>query len=202
VSAATATGRPPGRPRSCAADQAILDSAIEVFAESGLDGLTVEGVAARAGVGKATIYRRYPCKVDLVIAAARALTEAESPRPDTGSVDGDLRAIARSLVRLVTTTVAGRAVPQLVAEAGRNVEMRSAQSQFIAGRRSGTMEAVRRGVERGELRADTDVEMVADLVAAPIFYRHLVSGDPLDARFADRVVAAALAPWRTPSANA
>jgi AcrR family transcriptional regulator len=199
VSRATATGRPPGRPRSGAADQAILDAALAVFAESGLDGLTVEGVAARAGVGKATIYRRYPCKVDLVIAAARALTDAEVPKPDTGSVDGDLRAIVRNLVRLVTTTVAGRAVPQLVAEAERNDEMRQAHSQFIAGRRAGTMDALRSGIERGELRPDTDVDLVAEMATAPIFFRHLVSGRPLDARFADRVVAAALAPWRSRS---
>ena len=86
--------RRPGRPRSATADQAILDAALELFVEAGLEGLAVEQVAARAGVGKATIYRRYPGKIDLVIAAARCLTSAVAPVPDTGTADGDLRAIA------------------------------------------------------------------------------------------------------------
>ena len=99
-----------GRPRSEQADRAILDAALELFADAGFDGLTVEGVAARAGVGKATIYRRYPCKVDLVMASARFLTQVEAPQPDTGRVEDDLRATARGLVHLLTETAAGGAV--------------------------------------------------------------------------------------------
>lgn len=191
----TAPTRAPGRPRSEEADRAILDAAIEVFAEAGLDGVTVEGVAARAGVGKATIYRRYPSKVDLVIAAATALCEAESPNPDSGSVEGDLRVIARNLVRLLTKTAAGRAMPQLVADAALNDELGDAHRSFVARRRGRTAQAVTRGIERGELRSDTDVELVVDLIGGPIFYRHLVSGGRLDNSLADRLVDAALAPW-------
>jgi AcrR family transcriptional regulator len=193
----TAPVRAPGRPRSEEADRAILDAAIEVFAEAGLDGVTVEGVAARAGVGKATIYRRYPSKVDLVIAAASSLCEAESPNPDTGSVAGDLRVIARNLVRLLTKTAAGRAMPQLVADAALNDELGDAHRDFVARRRARTAQAVTRGIERGELRSDTDVELLVDLIGGPIFYRHLVSGGRLDASWADRLVDTALAPWRS-----
>jgi len=195
----SAPARTPGRPRSELADRAILDAAMEVFARVGLDGVTIEGVAARAGVGKATIYRRYPGKVDLVIAAARALTEAEAPKPDTGTVAGDLHAIARNLVRLLTETVAGQAMPQMIADAVFNDEMRDANRRFFASRRAGTAEAVVRGVERGELRADTDVDLVVDLISGPIFYRHLVSGGRLDGAFADRIVASVLMPWRAAS---
>jgi AcrR family transcriptional regulator len=180
--------RRPGRPRSATADQAILDAALELFVEAGLEGLTVEQVAARAGVGKATIYRRYPGKVDLVIAAARCLTSAAAPNPDTGTVDGDLRAIARGLVRLLTETEAGRAVAQVVAEVQRNADLRRAHAEFVATRREGTIDAVKRGMARGELRADTEPEMVADLLTGPIFYRHLVSGGRLDPAYADRLV--------------
>lgn len=196
VKAEITTDRAPGRPRSAAADVAILDAAMELFAEGGLDGLTMEGVAARAGVAKATVYRRYPGKVDLVIAAARSLTDSEAPQPDTGSVDEDLRVIGANLARLLTGTVAGRAVPQMIADASRHREMREAQTRFIASRRSGTADALRRGVKRGELRADSDIDLIADLVAAPIFYRHMISGGPLDAALIERLVAAALAPWR------
>jgi AcrR family transcriptional regulator len=192
-----AAARAPGRPRSEVADRAILDAAMEVLAEVGLDGLTVEGVAARAGVGKATIYRRYAGKVELVIAAACALTEAEAPKPDTGTVDGDLHVIARNLVRLLTQTIAGQAMPQIIADSVVNDEMRAANHRFVASRRAGTAEAIARGIERGELRGDTDVDLLVDLISGPIFYRHLVSGGRLDAPFAERLVASALAPWRT-----
>ncbi len=191
-----AAARAPGRPRSEEADRAILDSAIEVFAESGLDGVTVEGVAARAGVGKATIYRRYPGKVELVIAAATALCEAEAPDVDTGAVDEDLRVIGRNLVRLLSRTPAGRAMPQLVADAALNDELRVAHRQFVARRRERTAAAVHRGIERGELRDDTHVDLVVDQISGPIFYRHLVSGGRIDAAFADQLVQSALAPWR------
>jgi AcrR family transcriptional regulator len=191
-----AAERRPGRPRSATADQAILDAALELFVEAGLEGLAVEQVAARAGVGKATIYRRYPGKIDLVIAAARCLTSSVAAVPDTGTADGDLRAIARGLVHLLTQTMAGQAVAQVVAEVQRNGDLRRAHAEFVTGRRAGTIAAVKRGIERGELRADTDAELVADLLAGPIFYRHLVSGGRLDPAFADRLVEAVLAGLR------
>lgn len=183
-----------GRPRSEVADRAILDAALELFADAGFDGLTVEGVAARAGVGKATIYRRYPCKVDLVMASARFLTDVEAPQPDTGRVEDDLRATARGLVHLLTETAAGGAVRQIVAELDRNPELRRAHAEFIKGRRGGTIAAVRRGIDRGELADDTDPELVADLIGGPIFYRHLVTGARLDVGYADELVASVLAP--------
>src|SRR5438132_7533609 len=100
--------RRPGRPRSAEADEAILEAAVDLFAEVGLEGLTVEGVAARAGVGKATIYRRYPGKVDIVVAAARRFTEGPVEAPDTGTTRGDLRELVDGLVRLLTKTPLGR----------------------------------------------------------------------------------------------
>jgi AcrR family transcriptional regulator len=188
--------RRPGRPRSEAADRAILDAALEVFAECGFDGLTVEGVAARAGVAKATIYRRYPCKVDLVMAAASCLREAVAPDPDTGRVADDLRVIARALIQVLTSTPVGPAARQMVAEIGRNPDLRRAHQTFIAARRAVVVAAVRRGIEHGELRAGIDPELVADLVGGPIFYRYLVSGAPLDPTFADRVVSATVDAFR------
>jgi AcrR family transcriptional regulator len=184
--------RRPGRPRSLAADAAILDAALEVFADAGWDGFTIEEVAVRAGVGKATIYRRYPCKVDLVMAAAGCVAFSASAAPDTGNVADDLRAVARSLVELLTKTPAGRAVPQVVAAVERNADLRRAHRGLSASRRASTTNAVRRGIERGELPPDTDPELVADMIAGPIFYRRLLSGAKLDAAYADRVVDNAL----------
>jgi AcrR family transcriptional regulator len=178
----------PGRPRSVEADAAILDAALEVFADAGFDGFTIEEVAARAGVGKATIYRRYPCKVDLVMAAAGCVAFSAAVAADTGNVADDLRAVARGLVELLTKSPAGRAVPQVVAAVERNEELRRAHHGLSATRRASTTDAVRRGIERGELPPDTDPELVADMIAGPIFYRRLLSGARLDATYADRVV--------------
>jgi AcrR family transcriptional regulator len=194
MNATAEVSRPgPGRPRSAAADTAILEAALADFAEAGYDGMTMEGVAARAGVGKATVYRRYPSKVELVIAAARSLSAAEAPQPNTGSFREDLRLTARGLVHLLGETVAGFAVRQLVAELHRNAELRDAHAEFLAGRRANVAHAVQRGVERGELAPDADAELVADLISGPIFYRHLMLCGRLDAAYADELVEGVLA---------
>jgi len=181
-----------GRPRSAEADEAILDAAIEVFAEAGFEGLTVEGVAARAGVGKATVYRRYPGKVDLVLAAAACLTEQQAPHVDTGSTADNLRSLGRSLVHLLTDTPIGRIAPAMVAESQRNPELGDAHRRFVAARRLGSMTIVRQGIACGDLRADADPEIVVDFFAGPIFYRFLISGGPLDDAFVDRLVHATM----------
>ena len=191
----------PGRPRSPAADQAIVDAALAVFAEEGFDGLTMEGVATRAGVGKATVYRRYPGKAELLIRAASCLSDTEAPEPDTGSLRGDLAAIAGNLVHLLTATVAGRCVPELVAALPRCDQLADEHRRFTAARRRHTVHAVERAVARGEIAPDTDAGLVADLLAGPIFYRHLVVRGRLDGRYADRVADAVIGAL-TPGASA
>ena len=141
----------------------------------GLEGLTVEGVAARAGVGKATIYRRYPSKVDLVVAAARCLTRGPELPPDTGSTRGDLRELIDGLVTMLTTTPLGRVLPILVAARTRVAELDRAYAEIVAEKRARSAAVVRRGIERGDLRADVDPELVVDCYVSPIFYRFLVT---------------------------
>ena len=177
-----------GRPRSTEADEAILVAAIELFAEVGLEGLTVEGVAARAGVGKATIYRRYPGKVDLVVAAARHFTGGTVEAPDTGSTRGDLRELIDGLVTLLTATPLGRVLPILVAARTRVAELDVAYAEIVAEKRARSSVVVRRAIARGDLRPDTDVELVVDFYVSPIFYRFLITGAPLDDVFASAIV--------------
>jgi AcrR family transcriptional regulator len=183
-----AEARRPGRPRSAEADEAILEAAVEVFAAAGLEGLTVEGVAARAGVGKATIYRRYPCKVDLVVAAARCFTQTTEPSPDTGTTRGDLRALVDGLIAMLTTTPLGRALPILIAARTRVDELDVAFSEIVAEKRARAVAVLRRGIARGDLRSDVDPEVVIDCFVGPIFYRFLVTNAPLDDAFAGEIV--------------
>jgi AcrR family transcriptional regulator len=188
-SAAPEVGRPPGRPRSLEVDEAILAAAVDLFAEGGLDGLTVEGVAARANVGKATIYRRYPGKVDLVIAASKLFTvDGEDAPPDTGTTRGDLRALVDWLIAMLTTTPLGRAMPMMVADRARVPELAEAHLEMVTEKRARHRRALQRGVDRGDLRADVDLELMIDSYVGPIFYRFLVTDAPLDEAFADELV--------------
>ncbi len=131
---AVAPERRPGRPRSAQADEAILDAAIDAFIDVGWDGLSVEDVAARAGVAKTTIYRRYPARIDLILAAAERLAEEKGAAPDTGTLCGDLRALVDAYVGMLTGTRAGRAIPDDGGRDGAEPGARaSPTAAFIAG---------------------------------------------------------------------
>ncbi len=189
----------PGRPRSAACDQAIVDAALEVFAAQGYDGFTIEAVAARAGVGKATVYRRYPGKAELIVRAVSCLTSAEVPEPDTGTLRGDLAFVAHHLVRLLTRTIAGRCVPQLTVALRRSRALAREHQRFLAERRAVTRGVVERAMARGELAPDTDPDIVTDLLVGPLFYRHLVSRAPLTDSYADEVVDSVVAALAAPA---
>ncbi len=176
------------RPRSAACDHAILDAALAEYAANGLDGMSVDAVAARAGVSKATIYRRYPSKAELIIAAANAAAEEQTPSPDTGSLREDLGIALRNLRRLLNDPVVGPAKRMLLNDAARNEELARMHGESVSERRNAIHEMYRRGIERGELRPDIDLEYACDFVSAPLFYRHLVSGASISDAYIDQIV--------------
>jgi AcrR family transcriptional regulator len=187
--AAVETHRPPGRPRSAEADRAILRAAVDLLADEGYGGVTMEGVASRAGVGKATVYRRWPCKSALVVDAVTACRESGSQPPDTGSIRGDLLVFVRGFMHHLRTSDAGRVMPALVAELSRNPELAAEfRETFLQPRRAKVLEAVRRGVARGEVRSGVDAELVADGVVALLMHRFLVTGMEIDDELPERVV--------------
>lgn len=181
-----------GRPRSTEADEAIRAAAIELFAEHGFEGLSVDEVAARAGVSKATIYRRYPSKVDLVVEAASCLADQTAVNVDTGNVRDDLRGYARGMVRKLKSSPVGQVMPVMVFEARRYPELAAGYERFIADRRARMRETLRRAIDRGELPADTDVDLMGTMTVGPIFHRFLVSREPITDSFADSLADAVL----------
>jgi AcrR family transcriptional regulator len=188
--------RRPGRPRSARADTAILEATLELLAERGLTALTIEGVAARAGVGKATVYRRWASKNDLVRAAITRIGTQDMRLPDTGSVRGDVVAMMRGRRESASATRAGFFIPRLVGEAAGDPELGPLLDEVLVqpGRR--VMRAIlERGVERGELRSDLDLESAVDLLVGAIVYRLLYSGGDLSLleQLPERHLAAALA---------
>ena len=181
--------RPPGRPRSADADRAILRAAVDLLAEEGYAGVTMEGVAAKAGVGKATVYRRWPSKSALVVDAVTACRESGWPAPDTGSAREDLLAFVREFRDHLRTSDAGRVLPALVVELAHHPELAAAfREGFVQARRARVLEAVRRGVERGEVRAGVDPELVADAVVAVPQHRFLVTGMEIDDDLPERLL--------------
>jgi AcrR family transcriptional regulator len=171
-----AATRRPGRPRSAAADAAIVRATLELLLEDGYRGLTMEQVRVRAGVGKATLYRRYGSKQELVSEAIRHLNRPIG-RPDTGSVRADILSVARSVLAGAQRVAFANFVPRLLAEAAGDREMHAIfYENLVAPRRAVMGEVLRRGVARGELRADLDVELAIDLLTGPWVYRLLISG--------------------------
>jgi AcrR family transcriptional regulator len=185
----TATRRP-GRPRSAAADASIVRATLELLLEEGYRGLTMEQVRARAGVGKATLYRRYGSKQDLVTAAIQHLNQPLE-LPDTGSVRADILGFARSLSAGAEGLELASFAARLLAESGGDREMHAIfYANLVAPRRAAVGEALRRGVARGELRADLDIELGIDVLTGPWVYRLLISGGQANAL--DRVDPSAL----------
>ena len=177
---APARGR--GRPRSAEAHQAILGATLTLLDEVGYRALTIEAVAARAGVGKTTIYRRWPSKLELVV---EAVAEMRPPLPteDTGSLQGDFLAFQRGQISRVAAGPMPRIAPRLLAESVSDRELHEAvQRELIDPIRTAIGEVLQRGVDRGELRADLDLELATDVVHGTVVYRILRSeGDLLAA---------------------
>ena len=183
-----AAGRQMVRPKDARADRAILETTLELIAERGAHAFRTEDVAARAGVGKGAIYRRYRSKEELVTAAVAALVREEIAVPDTGSTRGDLLALMREAVELYRSSLPGRLMPKLIGAMADNPELaRAVRDRFLAVRRSALSEVLRRGVERGDLRPDLDLELALDVLGGPLFYRLLVTGGPLDDQLAEGV---------------
>jgi AcrR family transcriptional regulator len=180
-----------GRPRSEAVDRALLAAARDLLAERGYARTTVDAVAARAGVGKAAIYRRYRDMPDLVAAAVSELPQLRVA-PDTGSARGDAVALLRDFRRAIERFAGMVMVGTMLAEEPHSPELLERFRERVIGPRRALMRAVlARGVQRGELRAGADLELAADMLAGAYFARHL-AGLRLPRDWAERVVDAAL----------
>lgn len=178
-----------GRPRSEQADHAILRAATDLLAEHGLPGMSIEEVAARAGVGKATVYRRWPTKGALALDAFLAVYQGQQAEPDTGTLRGDLLAVLRGWVRTVTRTPAGRMLAGLIAAAQHDPDLAEGwREQVLEPLRARHGVLLDRAIARGEIPAGTDKDVVLDLLFGAAYHRLLHGHRPLSDRFARRVV--------------
>jgi AcrR family transcriptional regulator len=186
--ASAAPARKPGRPRSEKAEQAIIQAALELFAEKGPDGLCVEAVAARAGVGKATVYRRWKNKEDLLLAALGSL-KSPLPDPDTGSIRDDLITMVTVMARDGVDPARQRQYTLLLGEGAKYPKLMTRYAETVVEPRRETIRSVlRRGISTGQLRQDIDVEIVLLTLTGAALSRGRCEIVPHDAEFATRVV--------------
>jgi AcrR family transcriptional regulator len=183
-----------GRPRSEKARKAILDAAAELLLARGLSAVSMDAVAERAGVSKATIYRWWPTKETLALDALYTEWATVGPSPrDTGSLRGDLLAMLRPWARLTSSRPYGRVIAALITEAQTDPVFATEYRQRVVEPRRDQARAVfRRAIERGEIPAGTKVEVALDLLYGPLYHRLLHGHAPLNDRFTQDVIDMAL----------
>jgi AcrR family transcriptional regulator len=165
--------RPPGRPRDPQADRAILDAAIELFVKQGYEAMSMEGIADRAGVGKTTIYRRWPSKEELVVDAIEELIMDVEP-PDTGSLRRDLVELLTQLQVVLTSSRAGEVFPRMIPHvAGGTPLGRAYLRRVIEPRFAMLRSTLGHAVGRGELQA-VDPELLRGLLVGPLLMWKLI----------------------------
>ena len=191
---APGTARPGGR--TARVTESVFAAAVAELSARDYADISVESIAARAGVHKTTVYRRWGSKAEIIRQALAGAATADIPVPDTGGVDEDLRALARA-VQAVLSAPAGAAITRALIVGGlTSPEIAGLMSQFWAGRLAAISVIVDRATQRGQLPAGTDPAALMHAMVAPLYYELLVTRVPITERDADRGAAAALAAAR------
>ncbi|MFP5379500.1 MAG: TetR/AcrR family transcriptional regulator, partial [Vicinamibacteria bacterium] len=193
MSAPDDTSRRPGRPRSEHARQAILRAAADLLLDEGSAQVSMDAVAERAGVSKATIYRWWPSRERLALDALLEWTATTSRARDTGSLRGDLLSLVRPWVREIRRRPFARVIAELLTKAQSDRAFAdNYRRHFVERRRAPMRAAFERAIARGETPPDLDVEVALDLIFGPIYHRLLHGHAPLTDRFATSVIDLAL----------
>jgi AcrR family transcriptional regulator len=184
--------RPPGRPRSEQARLAILRSTLKILSEKGFSDFTIEDVAERASVGKATVYRWWPDKGALIADAFSSSATRKLHFPDTGRIEIDMSRQMRQLIKVFRGSQ-GRIVSAILAAGQSDKDLIAAfRERFLWPRRREAYATLRRGIQRGELRRDLDPDLLLDSLYGPIYMRFLLQHDRLTPDFVDRLCALVL----------
>ncbi len=177
--------RPGGR--AARVRSVVLKTTAEMLAEVGYDEMSVEEVATRAGVHKTTVYRRWSTKSALIADAIRVSSQENVPIPDTGSLRGDLQALARSVAATIGSTDGARRSRSLAAAGTMSEELAADMHAFWAERLSASGTVIDRAIARGELPASCDPNLIIETLIGPLWVRLLLTGEPITADLADRV---------------
>ncbi len=183
-----------GRRRSERSHQAIVAATRELLVERGYPDVTIEAIAARAGVGKQTIYRWWPSRAALVLEAYLSSADVVAAPTPGGNAREDVRALLEWLIAVLREPTGGPVVAGLVADIQHDADLAEGfHRDVVPARREAMLVALERGRERGEIRAGADLELAVDTLHGAVFYRLLLSGEPLDDDFTRRLTDQALA---------
>lgn len=181
---------PPGDPRIARTRAAVLAATLELVASEGFAGLTIDLISKRCGVARTTIYRHWPSLGALVFDAV-ANDASEAPFEQTDDAWADVERAVHALAARLRGTEWGRILPALIDAASRDPEIRELQSQRSAERRGALADLIERAKREGTIAPGTDTPLLVELLTAPLFTRHCISHLPVDAEFADQVLAMA-----------
>lgn len=176
-----------GRPRDPGVDEAVSHAVFKVLAECGMSGFTVEKVAAAAGVGKATVYRRWPSREDLIQEIWQHVHD-DFPPPDTGDLQEDLRIFVGTLADFVSDPDRRLAISHLVAAAKVDPELGKRFNAFKQQRVDAVRRVVQQARNRGDLRSGLDDDTIVEMIVAGIFFRIMVSGGEVNRHYAEQCV--------------
>lgn len=196
-----AGGHPARRPtRSQRTEAVILAATREMLAKGGVRELTVEGVAARSGVAKTTIYRRWRSKDELALAVLIEMVQTVVAVPALADARSELVALVQGAVRVLGKTLMGPVMQGLVSELATDSELARAFRDSVVTLRLREVERLlQRGIDRGELRPDIDIGLTHEMLFGAVYYRLFLSGEPLDRKLAERIVDALLPGLRKPA---
>lgn len=178
----------PGRPRDARVTGAVLDAALTELAENGFRGSSMDGIARRAGVGKAALYRRWSSKAEVVAAAMKTVSGTDAPVPDTGSLRGDVRELLDGVVAWLSDPRTRRVYPDLLAEGQRDPALAHALMEYIGTPRRRRGHAVlEQAAVRGEVSRAADRELLLDALGALVFWRLIALNRPVSAGHLDQI---------------
>jgi len=167
----------------------MLQAAIDLIESRGFAAVSVDEIAAEAGVSKATVYRWWPNKATLTLDAVLSIADAALPHPETGSAYEDLRRHLRYLIRIYRGPRTGPMIAALHAHAQHDHELAAAVMERVqTPRREAAKEILRDGVERGDLRPELDLDATLDCLYGPLYYRFLITHEPMGPKYADLVL--------------
>jgi AcrR family transcriptional regulator len=180
-----------GRPRRADADEAIIGATIELLHEVGVAGLSMDLLAQRAGVGKATIYRRWDSKEAVILHALR-MTDRPLPVPDEGDLRRDLETYLGAVIERYHPGRGSDILPHLIEASCYDGRLRASLDEHNRHRQATVRTLLDRGIARGELPAGIDVDLLVDVLIGPFLYRRLITGAPVDVDYTRRLVDFAL----------
>lgn len=167
---------------------AIVNAVFDELAEKGFLGMSMDGIARRAGVGKSALYRRWPSKVEMTVSVLSVLSVTNEPAADTGSLEGDVRALLDDILRWLSNPHLRRIYPDLLAEAQRNPTLADALMEHVGRpRRIRAQSVLDRAAARGEVSGSADNDLILDVFAALIFWRLIALSRPVTDAYLDRI---------------